>query len=889
MRQSDTFAAIFFRMLFLKNIISAAIILCLCLPASVTYSQITVTANSNAAALAAALVGPGVTVSNPVLTCANNANGTFTVAPGTTIGTGPTTWGIGTGVILSTGKAIDAAGLESTNASTNNSTAGDPTLTVLAGATTYDACILEFDILPTGDTIKFDYIFGSEEYNHSTCGPYNDAFAFFISGPGIAGTANMALVPGTTIPVTVNSVNSGVPGAGYTLANCTVMGPGSPFTAYFNDNTGGTNFTMKGFTKVLTAMHDVLPCNTYHLKLTIADAGNSIYDSEVFLKQGSISSATTVHSAGICNGSSTTLTGTPAGGTWTSANTAIATVAPSTGYVVGLSAGTVDLTYTTGAGCYSITTLTVNPAPTITGLTSACIGTPVVVNATPTGGTWAGGLAGIATITPAGTATGFAIGTVPITYTDPLGCVSTATFSVFNLTSITGPASVCQGQTIMAGNPATGGTWSSNNTAIATVDATTGAVTGVTAGTAIITYSLGGGCAATENITVLPLPAPPVANGVQYCQGAIATALTAAGSNLLWYTVATGGTGSSTAPIPGTATPGTTTWYVSQTTGGCESHLTPVPVTIEAGPVFHLSGSLFICKHDPNVYVATGLLSPTSTYLWSIPADLSLTPGTTLNSMALNVTADTTGVYEIYLRVIDTLTGCPGYDSALVTVTAPPTAAAFTPQDACLGDTVSLALASHSDNAYNYVWIVDGVSMGVSTALNIVTANSNSGGPFLISWNVPGVHVISVQSYQNGGGCQSDPSFDSVKVHELPDASFSYKAFKSPPCLDDSLYFSARTFDYSYSYQWTPTHSFYYKNASSIWGIVEKTASPVTLTVSDPFGCTSSSTQTIIADACCTISFPSAFTPNNDGKNDFFRPIFTSQGRNIGTSTKPAS
>lgn len=262
------------------------ILLALCLTASQNaFSQLTVTPTRTATQLANKLVGPGITISAPVLTCPAVANGTF-VSVSTPIT-------IDSGVILTTGKAIQAAGPESFLASTNNGAPGDPALATLAMTTNlYDACILEFDFVPNGDTVKFNYQFGSEEYNHSTCGPYNDAFAFFISGPGITGTQNMALIPGTTIPVTVNSVNSGIPGPGYTLANCTAMGAGSPFTAYYYDNTGGTQVTYKGYTTKMTAYHSVTPCSTYHLKMSICDAGNSIYDSGVFIEAGSLSTNT---------------------------------------------------------------------------------------------------------------------------------------------------------------------------------------------------------------------------------------------------------------------------------------------------------------------------------------------------------------------------------------------------------------------------------------------------------------------------------------------------------------------------------------------------------------------------------------------------------------------
>ncbi len=872
-------------MSFFKNVKSSICASLLCLSGFSGFAQMTVTPTSTGAALSAALGGPGVTISNPVLTCNSLSNGTFNAAAGTTVGTAGTPWGIPTGIVLSTGRVASAVGTAATLASNNMGFAGDPALATLAGATTFDACILEFDIIPTGDTIKFDYIFGSEEYNNSTCGPYNDAFAFFISGPGITGTANMALIPGTTIPVTVNTVNSGVPGPTYTLANCTSMGPGSPFTAYFNDNTGGTFLTMKGFTKVLTALHDVIPCNTYHLKIAIADAGNSIYDSEVFLKQGSISSHTVVSTAAVCAGSTITVTSSPAGGTWSSSNTAIATVDPSTGVATGVSAGTADLTYTTGAGCFSVVTATVHPIPTITGATSACIDATLAMTATPAGGTWSGGNPAIATITAAGVATGGTVGTVPVTYTSVAGCVVTGTFSVVNLAPITGVTTVCQGSTTNLANITTGGIWSSSTPAVAAVNAS-GVVSGVSAGTSNITYSLGGGCYSTATVTVTARPAPPVATAPQYCLGATAASLTATGTGLLWYTTPTGGSGTSLAPTPLTTIAAPTTYYVTQTVGGCESIRTPVTVTINPLPIVAITGPIAACKGQTVAYAA-GAYPFAVTYQWTISADLTLTSGSTTTSSAISVVATAAGTRSILVEVTNTATGCIGYDTLDLVVTTPPDAVPYTPGDACLGDTIDLALVDHSMDAYTYTWTVDGVRMDASPNLSIVAHNSNSGGPYLITWNTPGIHIISIQSSAVSGGCASDPTFDTVKVHALPDAQFQLTSFKNPPCLEDSIFFAARTFNYANTYEWTPAHSFYNQGGPSIWGQVETLVSDVTLTVTDPFGCKATSVQRINADACCRVSFPSAFTPNGDGNNDLFRPIFEEQGRDITSTTTP--
>lgn len=251
-------------------------------------AQLSVTPGQTAATLANALSGGGVTISNAVLNCPSVANGTYSYA-----GVSPIL-AISNGILLTSGHAVDAIGAEPPLVSSVNGTSGDPDMLpyLPAGAVTYDACILEFDVVPTGDTVSFNYQFGSEEYRQAVCTNFNDFFAFFISGPGITGMQNMALVPGTTIPVEVNSVNNGVVGTapGAALVNCTSLGAGSPFTSYYIDNAGGTELSYKGYTTKLRAFHQVTPCATYHLKLSIVDAGNATHDSGVFLEANSLSS-----------------------------------------------------------------------------------------------------------------------------------------------------------------------------------------------------------------------------------------------------------------------------------------------------------------------------------------------------------------------------------------------------------------------------------------------------------------------------------------------------------------------------------------------------------------------------------------------------------------------
>lgn len=251
-------------------------------------AQIAVNNTNNANQLAQKLVGPGVILSNATVQCNANQSGIFLATAANL--------GIDSGIVLTTGLAATnipnygVNGAQVNFANANQGTPGDAALTALAGVTTYDKCILEFDFTANGDSIFFQYVFGSEEYPQFNCSNYNDVFGFFISGPGYAVPTNIALIPGTNIPVAINSVNNGTIYPGGAMANCTGMGAGSPFTGLYTDNTGGTSVTYEGFTHLFTARAAIQPCSTYHLKLAIADGFDHILDSGVFLKAGSLKS-----------------------------------------------------------------------------------------------------------------------------------------------------------------------------------------------------------------------------------------------------------------------------------------------------------------------------------------------------------------------------------------------------------------------------------------------------------------------------------------------------------------------------------------------------------------------------------------------------------------------
>lgn len=197
------------------------------------------------------------------------------------------------GIVLSTGKAISAASANnsgSTSGLTSGSTVNDPDLMTLTGGGAINDCaqyIIKFK--PNADTLRFKYAFGSEEYPEYTCTGFNDVFGFFISGPGITGpfsnnSINIALVPDpsdpkgltfTNIPVAINNVHNGNP----FNAGCVPQ-----FPMYYNDKTGSTTITYDAVLNVFVAQVVVIPCEEYTIKLSIADKGDSSFDSVVFLE-----------------------------------------------------------------------------------------------------------------------------------------------------------------------------------------------------------------------------------------------------------------------------------------------------------------------------------------------------------------------------------------------------------------------------------------------------------------------------------------------------------------------------------------------------------------------------------------------------------------------------
>jgi hypothetical protein len=266
-------------------------------------AQLSVDINATATKLAQTLVGgKNITISNASLNCNPNARGLFTSLPNVGLG-------LDSGIILTTGNAATKPNCTApccgVSACTRFGLSGpqseyatfeyswtpviDPPLQAIANVPIYDRCQLQFDFVPKGDTIRFNYVFSSDQYDltQNLCVAFTDAFGIFISGAGIVGSKNIATVPGTSIPININTICAGIDPNGDSIV-CLAFGPNCPYTQYFVSNANSPYLTHDGMTTVLTATQAVVPNTTYHIRFAIADGIDPGLDAAVFIGAASL-------------------------------------------------------------------------------------------------------------------------------------------------------------------------------------------------------------------------------------------------------------------------------------------------------------------------------------------------------------------------------------------------------------------------------------------------------------------------------------------------------------------------------------------------------------------------------------------------------------------------
>lgn len=275
------------------HFITALVAIFYCFPAT---AQITVNTSANGLALANALVGPGVMATNVTVQNTSLSTGTFTNA-------GTTGFSFTDGIILSTGELNHLNDPASYHNSTQIGLPGNSLIdAIVAPSLSQDAVSLDFDFTCASDSVEFEFVFSSEEYNDYSNTNFIDAFGFFVTGPGYAPNTNMALIPGTNIPISINTINNGN-SSGISSGPCLNC-------AYFVDNvnTNAVSLSPDGFTVPIKIKFAVMPCTSYHFTLVISDVSDAVFDSQVYLKGESFLA---------CPNMQATMNGVPAAATQT--------------------------------------------------------------------------------------------------------------------------------------------------------------------------------------------------------------------------------------------------------------------------------------------------------------------------------------------------------------------------------------------------------------------------------------------------------------------------------------------------------------------------------------------------------------------------------------------
>jgi len=673
-------------------------------------AQLVINTAATPAQMVANMVGGGLTVSNIQYVGAAQASATFT-------GGGGTNLGINSGIILTSGNAALAIGPNNSgSAGAANGTGSDPQLAALIpGYTVYDAATLKFDLIPLSDTIKFRYVFASEEYPEWVGSSFNDVFGFFISGPNPNGgnyvNRNIAIIPGTNLPVTIDNVNSG------------------SYSQYYVNNAGGATIQYDGFTKVLTAWAKVTPCQTYTLKLAVGDAGDSAYDSAVFFEENSlvatgnnISLNVTYSNAGVggtnaiegCNNAilnftlpiaqpTPTVVNFTIGGTATNGvdyanipntitvpanqTSASITVVPIIDNIAeGTETITISFQNSICGGTASTTinildnaTLTLTPSPSV----SVCNGNAATISVTPAGGVtpytyqWSnnGGTTQSISIAPNATTT------YTVTVADACGQSATAQITV-NVGSVTANAGnnqiICMGQSVNL--TAYGGVnylWS-NAATTQSINVTPNVSTTYT-----VTVSDNNGCSDTDDVfvTVNPLPNAHAGPDVFICPNTSTQLNASGGATYIWNPSASLSNGQIANPI---AQPSVTTTYIVLATdaNGC-TQTDNVVVNIYNPPTASAGSNTAICIGNNTTLTASGGTS----YLWS----------TNDNAPSIIVTPVVT---TTYLLTVTDNNGCTDTDQVVVTVNSLPLASAGPDISICTGDFGTL----NASGGISYAW-----------------------------------------------------------------------------------------------------------------------------------------------------------------------------------------
>jgi len=671
------------------------------------------------------LLGTGVNATNISFT------GDSTVQIGYFEGTNSNI-GLASGIIMTSGDITNAQGPNNAAGATGTTTidANDQDLADLIGTTlanVHDAAVLEFDFIPVGDSIKFRYVFASEEYNDFVCSNFNDVFGFFLSGPGITGpfqnnAVNIALIPGTNTPVSINNVNEGSATIqGNPPQPCTVGTNNCPCNAaYFVNNEFpvlGTSVQYDGFTVVLTATLSGLQCaQTYHIKLAIADVFDQSFDSGVFLEQGSFTSPGIQVEINTVTGEDEMLEGC--------ANADFIFIRPDTSgidtvifFIGGNAINGVDYSFLSDTVFFPSgeDSIIITISPIVDGVNEPIPDTVIVT---------------VANITVCGDTI---YETATLLIIDGYGLPMTSS----NVTT------VCSGNSINISTVASGGTtpysynWSNGDTGPSTV------VAPLVTDTFFVTATDFPGCPGIDTIVVTVqnlLPIVDAGNDTSFCAGDSVQINATGGITYVWSP--TLGLSNPNIANPIASNPGTTEYFVTVTDGNTCQNTDSVTVIQNVLPFADAGNDTSICTGN-SVVIGGAPTGPDSTsFSWSPSASLN-------NATNPNPTATPTATPTTYIiTVTDTNSSCVNTDTVVVSLFSLPIANAGTDDTICAGDSVQLSGLGGG----NYNWLP-------VTGLNNPNIQNPNASPIITT-----AYELTVT---DGNGC-TDKDSVTLTVNNLP-------------------------------------------------------------------------------------------------------------------------
>ena len=556
-------------------------------------------------------------------------------------------------------------------------------------------------------------------------------YSVYSWSPGSAATSTLNVTTAGTYSVTVTNAN----GCSSMSAGTTVIVNNAPSVGAINGPssvTTGSNITLTDTTaggvwsasntnaSVSGGIVTGVTAGTVVISYAVTGSCGTTYVTKI-VTVSSLSIPPINGNASICSGGTTTLTDAMAGGTW-SMSSLVATINGSTGMVTasGGYTGTATVTYTIGSA-FATATLTVNANPTpIQGASAECAGATITISDVSGGGVWSG--SGGATVSGTGTSgtlvAGASGGTAIVTYTLGAGCYTTITNTIYaGPLPIAGIFNVCVGGVTILSDASAGTSWTSSNTAVAVASGAD--ITGMSAGTAIITFKSGaaGYCITTQTVTVSAQPATIAGNTGVLCPGTMVSLTDGTGT---WSssntTIATVGltSGIVTAASGGTAA-------ITYSASGAAGCIAKTIVTVSTVPM--ISGTATMC-----IGGTTTLHDAVTGGTWN-----SGSPGiATINAAGL-VTGAAGGTAMI---TYTTAGGCTG--TLVVTVNS--TSAAINGNlFICEGSTTTL-----SDASAGGTWSMTSIIATVVGSTGVVTASAAYAGTATISYTSGGCSATAV-------------------------------------------------------------------------------------------------------------------------------------------------